>query len=371
MKKILFLSTLESVPWGGSEQLWSDMALRLLDDGYQVMTNTMEWQQVHPKLKQVHEKGGRVTFRPNPHTSGNISKAAADKLKGLRWKKDVFDFAPDILFINEGGTFDNALHQHGDWLRSLQVPYIVLSNFMPEYLYMPRNDRHFFYDFLRQAKELWFVSRRNLEVAERTLAKNLPNATVITNPIKVNAAPASYPATDTWHMATVARLETEVKGYDILMETFAQPQWRNRNFNVNIYGSGDHLEYLQELVANKGLEDKVIFKGFVNNIVEVWEANHIMLMPSRGEGTPLSLLEANYCKRAAVVTDVGGNADVINEGVNGFVAEAPVVTCFANAMERAWQQREQWEQLGINARMRIDEKYTTDAVQQAINRLLH
>lgn len=366
MQKILFLSTLESTPWGGSEQLWSDMALRLIVQNYLVMTCTLEWEQTPQKVKEINQAGGISIFRPNVHKPIGIIERASNKLKGPKWKDEITAFDPDIIFINQGGTFDNALMQHGDWLLSFKKKTYVLSNYMPEYDYESEQYRNFFKDFFKRVDQLWFVSRRSKEVAERVLASKIDNAIVIKNPIKVTTIPDAYPATDTYNMAVVARLETDVKGFDILISTFAQPQWQGRNYRVNIYGSGMHEAYLKELVAFYNLTDNIIFKGFVNDVVKIWEENHMLLLSSRGEGTPLSLLEANYCKRTAVVTDVGGNADVIEDGYNGFVADAPAIKCFSKAMERAWEQREQWQTMGKNARANLDKNHTDDAVRDAL-----
>jgi glycosyltransferase involved in cell wall biosynthesis len=61
---------------------------------------------------------------------------------------------------------------------------------------------------------------------------------------------------------------------------------------------------------------------------------------------PLSLLEAMAAGRPAIVTDVAGNAEPLVEGCTGFIAEAPTVQHFDDALERAWQQRAQWPQMG-------------------------
>ncbi|MBW7912730.1 MAG: glycosyltransferase, partial [Taibaiella sp.] len=60
----------------------------------------------------------------------------------------------------------------------------------------------------------------------------------------------------------------------------------------------------------------------------------------------------------------------VTEGINGFVAEAAVASCVANAMERAWAQRDQWESMGQAAKLRIDTLYAKDAVDEFIEKLL-
>jgi glycosyltransferase involved in cell wall biosynthesis len=45
-------------------------------------------------------------------------------------------------------------------------------------------------------------------------------------------------------------------------------------------------------------------------------------MASSGEGKPLALTEAMLCGRPAVVTDVGGNAELVSDRVTGFVTQS-------------------------------------------------
>lgn len=368
--KFVFMSTLESEPWGGSEQLWTDAALFLLEQGHQVLTNTMEWDKAPEKLTQLNEKGAMLTFRPNPHVHGKLTDIPANKLKGYKWKARVAEFEPDVIFVSEGGTFDNALLQQGNWLLSFNKPVYVLAQFKSEYEYMQESSREFFIDFMSKCEKVLFVSERNKERSEIVLASKIENAVVVKNPLRIKESVSQYPPEDVYNIGVVARMDTLIKGYDILAGVFAQPQWTNRNYKVNIYGSGLQENYIRELVAFYGLESKLIFRGFERNIQKIWSENHLMLMTSRGEGTPLSLIEANYCRRAAVVTDVGGNADVITEGYNGFVAEAAVVCSVSAAMERAWKSRDSWKEMGIAAKEHIDMLYATDAVADIVNMIL-
>src|SRR6185369_7034394 len=81
----------------------------------------------------------------------------------------------------------------------------------------------------------------------------------------------------------------------------------------------------------------------------IWSANQVLLMPSHGEGTPLAALEAMMYARPVVATDVGGNAEIIHDGVTGFIAEAATVNSFSKTLERAWQARAQWHEMGLAA----------------------
>ena len=110
------------------------------------------------------------------------------------------------------------------------------------------------------------------------------------------------------------------------------------------------------------LQNKVRFAGHVEDVREIWAKNHVLVMPSFTEGTPLALLEAMSFKRAAVVTDVGGNAEWITDGLNGFVAAAPAPGLLQAALENMWNKKGSLQEMGLKAFDAFKNKYPGDAV---------
>ena len=92
----------------------------------------------------------------------------------------------------------------------------------------------------------------------------------------------------------------------------------------------------------------------MKSVSDIWKHHHLLVWLSHSEGTPLSLLEASYCKRPSVVTDVGGNSEVVLEGITGFVAPAATVNSLDMTLEKAWQNQHLWEQMGIESRMYVE-----------------
>ena len=79
----------------------------------------------------------------------------------------------------------------------------------------------------------------------------------------------------------------------------------------------------------------------------------VALRRSRGrtanEGMPLALVEAMWCGRPVVTTDVGGVSEVIKDDITGFVAEAAVATVaesLGGALERMRLQRDRLQEIG-------------------------
>jgi glycosyltransferase involved in cell wall biosynthesis len=150
-------------------------------------------------------------------------------------------------------------------------------------------------------------------------------------------------------MANVARHDVQCKGQDLLLQALSGEDWRRRRWVLRLYGTGPDREYLERLARYYDIADKVEFRGHVSDIRSVWADNQLLVMPSRSEGTPLALVEAMICGRPSVVTDVGGNAEWVDEPSIGFVAEAPSARSLGNALGRAWEAREHWESIGHRA----------------------
>jgi glycosyltransferase involved in cell wall biosynthesis len=101
----------------------------------------------------------------------------------------------------------------------------------------------------------------------------------------------------------------------------------------------------------------VTFGGHVDDIVATWRRHHVLLLASRAEGTPLSLLEAMALARPSVVTDVGGNAEWVVPDETGFLAAAPTAVSFGAALEACWHARDQWEAMGSRAHQVLLQNY--------------
>lgn len=367
--KIAIISMIRE-PWGGSEELWAAMAAKALQQGHTIAHSTFRFSQVADKEKQLIEKG--LLHIPR---RGFVAPGTAVP---IRWLKKAwylllnkFDnpfsrllaFKPDLVIYN-GTAYSIAAEKD---LRSIlhkkQIPWCIIGHFSAD------NRREFGdreADIIRQcyqqAKKVFFVSQRTLDTAVRQLTMPIPNAMVVRNTVNLdNISLIPYPPqTDTLKLALVGNLLTIHKGQDIVLEILASAKWRNRNVQLNIYGQGPDEQYLKNLVVFYQLQHRVTFFGKVKDIRALWADNHILLMPSHTEGMPLAVVEAMICGRPCVVTDVGGHTEWVQEGSEGFIAEAASVHSFGNAMERAWQQQNQWAQLGLQANRKALQLYGED-----------
>jgi glycosyltransferase involved in cell wall biosynthesis len=170
-------------------------------------------------------------------------------------------------------------------------------------------------------------------------------------------------------MASVARLDPVAKGQDLLFHFLARPAWRKRAVELNLYGTGPCAQGMRRLAEHLQLK-AVHFHGFIEDVSVIWEQNHLHLLPSRIEGLPLSLVEAMWCGRPSVVTDIAGNTEVCDHGKTGFVAAAPAPEIFAQTMEEAWNRRGEWRKMGQAARLRAEQILPKDPVGQFSQQLI-
>jgi glycosyltransferase involved in cell wall biosynthesis len=201
------------------------------------------------------------------------------------------------------------------------------------------------------ASASYFVSQSNLELSRWQFRSPLCGAKVVRNPFSVR-----YDAQLPWpslsegpiQLACVGRLDVISKGQDVLLHVLGLSHWRQRNVRLTLIGTGPHEKSLRGMVEQLKLTN-VGFAGQQENIEAVWARHHALVLPSRFEGMPLVVVEAMLCARPCIVTDVGGNRELIRDGINGFMVKAPTVELLDETLNRAWDRREQWKEIGLVA----------------------
>lgn len=139
-----------------------------------------------------------------------------------------------------------------------------------------------------------------------------------------------------------------------------------RNLVVNFYGQGPDEEKLKAITQKNGLTN-VRFLGYIDSMRKIWETNHAFILTSHMEGLPIVLLSAMFAGRVPIVTNVGGNSEVVIDNVNGFISRDVSVEAIDEVLERAWMQRDNWIELGKKARHHVQELYPKDPLQNMLD----
>ncbi len=165
-----------------------------------------------------------------------------------------------------------------------------------------------------------------------------------------------------------SRLYLLNKGQDILLRVLTREKWKGRGLHVSFFGRGLNAESLADLAVRLRVRN-VSFEGQTTDVPGIWKEHHALVLSSRAEGLPLALVEAMMCGRPCVVTKVGGNAEVVEDGITGFLA-APDEDSIDAALEEAWARRGELREMGQRAALRIRELVPANPAEDFANTLL-
>jgi len=133
-------------------------------------------------------------------------------------------------------------------------------------------------------------------------------------------------------VGTVARLDP-IKNHSMMIRAIGQLQQKWPDSRLVIVGDGPERETLEQLTSELGLEEAVLFTGFKNNPADYINLFDIFLLTSDSEGTSMTLLEAMAHKIPCIVTNVGGNPELIQHQHNGLLIERGNVEQLVHALD--------------------------------------
>lgn len=370
-KPIVFLSSHHGV--GASESLWLETAACLAQQGVPVKAG-VTWASLNiDRLAPLTQTGVKVLHFEQTSLRRRLLRKLRPKHdfeKTSLWRLCSDGPPPALVLISQGND-----HSALPWLEACQKlglkAAVVTHGIVPSDWPNDRVNARLRAIFPKLAATYW-VSARNQNDFEIQIGARLPQGHVVWNPIKVpRDVSVPWPASsNVWRMACVARLQTRPKGHDLLLQALALPHWHDRALHLSFFGNGENRKGLENLAALLGISERVHFRGHVDGVQEIWREHHLIAQPSRNEGMPLSLVEALMCGRPALVTDVAGHAELITDGENGFVAEAATVRHIDEALQSAWDQRENWCTMGQVAALRIRQQAPAEPVTDFAQNLI-
>jgi L-malate glycosyltransferase len=169
-------------------------------------------------------------------------------------------------------------------------------------------------------------------------------------------------------VATLGNIR-RVKGHDVFIRAAASVVKEFPNVSFTVAGEileADYFKELQDLVRDLGLTDHFTFVSGVSNIREYLSAADIFVLPSRSEGFSNAIIEAMAASLPVVATDVGGNAEAVQNGVSGYIVPSEDVAALSGAILRLLHDPSQATEMGIAGRKLVVEKFTSDAMMKQI-----
>jgi glycosyltransferase involved in cell wall biosynthesis len=131
----------------------------------------------------------------------------------------------------------------------------------------------------------------------------------------------------------------------------------NLNCNVKLFLIGKL--YTQINIVDK-YKNNIIFIKEVNNSIPYIKASDIIVSYSLNEVFPLNILEAFYCKKPVVSSNVGAVSEIIDDNINGFLFDSNDATTCYNLLYKLIHNENLRKQIGEKAYEKYCDKFNLD-----------
>jgi glycosyltransferase involved in cell wall biosynthesis len=129
-----------------------------------------------------------------------------------------------------------------------------------------------------------------------------------------------------------------------------------------LVGQGRLASELRDQAQALGISGQVIFAGLQKDIPAVLAKSDIFVLSSLWEGLPLTAVEAMAAARPVVLTDVGGNRDLVEHGVQGLIVPPGDERALAEALLTLLKDKSRRHAMGRAARSRVQYDFNIDVV---------
>lgn len=160
-------------------------------------------------------------------------------------------------------------------------------------------------------------------------------------------------------LGTVARLDS-IKNHPMMIKALKIVQKTFPETVLLIVGDGPEGEDLKSLVSQHGLSSYVFFTGFREDAHLFYKIMDIFLLTSFSEGTAMTLLEAMATSLPCIVTNVGGNPEIVKDKETGFIIPSDDEKTLAAKICKLFRNEGLKKQFGKAGRRKFEEKFTID-----------
>jgi glycosyltransferase involved in cell wall biosynthesis len=143
-----------------------------------------------------------------------------------------------------------------------------------------------------------------------------------------------------------------IYGVDVIARAFVLAARKRPDLRLVMLGNGSQASQLRQIFLQGNVEERVLFPGQVSHfeLPRYYNMADLYLSASHSDGTSISLLEAMACGRPALVSDIPGNREWVQPGVNGWLFPEGDEKALAQAITHAVEQRQHLPEMGRAAR---------------------
>lgn len=177
--------------------------------------------------------------------------------------------------------------------------------------------------------------------------------------------PAHKPPRQRAVILGVGRLHPQ-KNFALFLEVAAELIRRGHNVEFWLAGTGPEEVMLRAKAAELGLGERIQFLGHVSDTRNLYASADVLLMTSRFEGTPLTILEAMAMQLPIVAPQLDGIGEILCDGEEALLVEPPERDRYASAIETILQSPETAARLAAAAQIKVRDRYSAEAMASQV-----
>ena len=149
-----------------------------------------------------------------------------------------------------------------------------------------------------------------------------------------------------------------IYGVDVLVKAFVKVAADNPNIDLVLLGGGSQGARIRQILMNGGVLDRVHFGGHISqaDLPRWYHMADLYISASHVDGSSVSLMEALASGLPCLVSDIPGNREWIEDGVNGWLFHDGDVDDLAGKILNAIKNRKSFHQFSNAARKTAEQK---------------
>ena len=162
-------------------------------------------------------------------------------------------------------------------------------------------------------------------------------------------------------ISIVANMRLEVKDYPMFLRAARQVLDAEPTAAFLLAGEGELTDSLRALAAELGIQDATYFLGRCERVADLLSISEICVLSSKAEGFSNSILEYMAAGRPAVVTNVGGAAEIVTEGETGYLVSSGDDATMAARIVTLLRNPDRAREMGKNGERVVKERFSCAA----------
>jgi glycosyltransferase involved in cell wall biosynthesis len=329
------------------------------------------------KLKEMLEADGHQVrfFTVRIDTNENKYIAYLKRFFSIKYyrlvKKEAEDFKPDMVFAH---SFLNTITPSFlIAVKKMRLPVVVgiygFGPWTPTRL-TPKKP-YSILSWIRFWLHMMIVKRYAdaFECPSQTIAKHLVDVVGVDGgKVRVIPHPNDWPKPKeakkpgNKDIIFVGRL-VKIKGVEYLIQAMPEIIERHPEARLHIIGEGGIQHELEDLADRLNIKDKVIFHGYLpqEDLFPIVSRASVVALPSISpESFGLTLIEATSQKVPVITTNIGGQAELVQPGINGFLVNPMDAEDLAEKICLILDDPELAKELGENGRKMVERDHTPE-----------